>query len=82
MNKLLLFVLLYGCSQLSPKPQSTLEEGEVTVDTALDQARASYLKGCVDAFHELKIAPAFGQCMDKAILHREEIQGIMDQPPH
>jgi hypothetical protein len=53
----------------------------VSVDAALNQAKASYLKGCVDALKTLKVPMAFTGCRDRSILHRQEIDGIMKQIP-
>lgn len=77
-KKILLSSLLFAlvsCAQAPVKKQEDL----VSVLTALDQAQASYLKGCVDAMRDLKIPIAFEGCRDKAIVHRRELDSIMDQ---
>lgn len=74
-NYLIVFLLLAGCAQAPVKEQEDL----VSVDVALDQAQASYLKGCVDTFHDLKIPLAFITCRDKSLEHRRELDSIMDQ---
>ncbi len=51
----------------------------VSVNAALNQAQASYLKGCVDAFGELKMPKAFNSCRENSIMHRRELDYIMDQ---
>lgn len=76
-NILLSSVLLafVSCAQAPAKK----EEDLVSLGVALDQAQASYLKGCVDAMKELKIPIAFPGCRDKSIVHRHELDSIMDQ---
>jgi hypothetical protein len=69
--KFLFLIILYSCSQVSTKRPQT--EELVSLDSALNHAMASYLKGCVDAYHDLKIPKVFETCRDKAKLHREEI---------
>lgn len=74
----LIFVLfLYGCSQVSVQKQPPTDD--VSVDVALNHIFASYLRGCVDAFKELKVPLSFEICRDKAKLHRTEILEMLDQ---
>ena len=73
-NMFWLFVLV-SCAQVPPKKQADL----VSVNAALNQAQASYMKGCVDAMKDLKIPVAFPGCRDKAVIHRRELDSIMDQ---
>jgi hypothetical protein len=51
----------------------------VSVDATLNHIFASYMKGCVDAFQELKVPISFENCRDKAKLHKNEVQEILDQ---
>ncbi|MBA2405071.1 MAG: hypothetical protein H0V66_09900 [Bdellovibrionales bacterium] len=81
MFKIIVLLFLYGCSQVPVTKPSPLEEDNVTVDTALMHIKASYLRGCVDAFKDMKLPISFETCRDKAQLHREEVQSIMDQLP-
>jgi hypothetical protein len=76
MEEVVILFLLVSCAQVKPK---TVQDDLVTVNTALTQAQFSYLKGCVDAMKELKIPIAFPGCRDKAILHRRELDSIMEQ---
>lgn len=78
MKNILLSLVLFAlvsCAQAPVKKEQDL----VTVRTALDQAQASYMKGCVDAMKDLKIPIAFPGCRDKAIVHRRELDSIMEQ---
>lgn len=75
MKKILVLLLLVSCAQVKTQKQSD----EVSVAVALDQAQMSYLKGCVDAMKEIKIPITFIGCRDKAILHRQELDSIMNQ---
>ena len=78
MIKFLFLLVLYSCSQVSvrkPPPDDF-----VSVDTALDHIMASYLKGCVEAYRDLKIPISFEICRDKAKFHKNEVREIMDQP--
>lgn len=75
MKYLPLLILLLSCAH-RPQPK---EKDLVTLETALWQAQASYLKGCVDALKDLKIPAVFEGCRDKSILHRRELDSIMDQ---
>lgn len=69
------FFLLTACAQTPSRQPKDL----VSLDAALNQAQASYLKGCVMALKELKIPAVFTGCRDKAILHRQELDLIMNQ---
>lgn len=71
---LLLFILT-SCAHHLPKKQEDL----VSLEAALNQAQASYLKGCVLALKDLKIPAVFTGCRDKALLHRQELEQIMSQ---
>ena len=70
-----LFILI-ACSSTKNSPEKDL----VTVRTALEQAQMSYLKGCVESFRDLKMAPSFELCREKAITHRIELDSIMERP--
>ena len=77
MKKIFLLLLLCSCAH---SPQKTYPpDGLVTVDTALDHIMASYLKGCVDAYHSLKIPKVFEYCRDQAQKHRLEVQETIEQ---
>lgn len=69
--------MLVSCAHQAPKPEQ--EEDLVSLDAALNQAQASFLKGCVDAMKELKVPIAFPGCRDKAIIHRRELDQLMQQ---
>lgn len=77
MNKLIILILLVSCAH--QKKPGKVDEDLVTLNTALMQAQASYLKGCVDALKEIGVPLAFTGCRDKSILHRRELDSIMDQ---
>ena len=79
MVKLLLFLFLYSCSQVSKRP--TIPDDRISVQTALDHIRSSYLKGCVDAWKDLGFPVSFEICRDQAILHEKEVRGILGQDP-
>lgn len=68
--------LLYSCSQVSVKPVPE-EEKLVSVHAALIQAKASYLKGCVDAHRSLKLGPSFPYCEEQSKYHYNELSEIM-----
>ncbi len=75
--KYLFFLSLLACAS---KPPITNHKDElVHVSTVMDQVQFSYLKGCVDAYKEIKLGPAFETCKAKAKDHRLEIQSILDQ---
>ena len=77
--KYLLLILLYSCSQVPLK--KTSEHELVTLDTALDHIRTSYLKGCVDGFREMNIPVSFELCRDRAKNHEAEVKQIIDYVP-
>lgn len=52
----------------------------VSIATALDHIRSSYLKGCVDAFKKLSIPTSFEHCRDKAKEHEQEVISILTAP--
>lgn len=72
-------LILYSCSQVSPRKNHA--EDYVTLKAAMNQARSSYLKGCVDTYHSLKIPKVFTHCVDKAKAHEDELMEIMKQNP-
>jgi len=76
MKYFLMFLLIYGCSQVPKKPENP-EHEMVSLESTYDQIRSSYLKGCVDAFHHLKVPVSFVHCRDEAILHEKEIREIV-----
>jgi hypothetical protein len=76
MKYIIMLLLLIGCAQTPPK---SYKDDLVSLDAALNHAQASYLKGCVDAFHDLKIPGAFTTCRDKSLIHRRELDSIMEQ---
>lgn len=80
MNKFLILCLLMSCAHQKPLEEEPIDN-MVTVRTALDQAQMSYLKGCVDTFRSLGMAASFESCREKAISHRFELDGIMEQEP-
>jgi hypothetical protein len=74
MKNIIWMMLLVSCAQV-PAKQKDL----VSLDAALNQAQASYLKGCVDVMKDLKIPVSFPDCRDKSLDHRRELDSIMDQ---
>ncbi|MFP5385870.1 MAG: hypothetical protein ACLGHN_07300 [Bacteriovoracia bacterium] len=77
--KYLLFIVLVFLLSCAHRPAKK-EEDLVSLGAALMQAQASYLKGCVDALKLIKVPLAFHGCRDMSILHRQELDEIMDQP--
>jgi hypothetical protein len=73
---LLILLFLFSCAHRQPERNEEL----VSLEAALMQAQASYLKGCVDALKDIKVPVAFHGCRDMSILHRQEIDQIMNQP--
>jgi hypothetical protein len=69
--KFIFLLFLYSCSQVSVRREPLTDL--VTVETALDHLRASYMKGCVDA------SGTFINCRDKAQLHYDEVKTLMMQ---
>lgn len=78
MKKIVLLVLLVSCAH---KGQQIESDNFVTVQAALNQAQASYLKGCIEIVKEQNLTGNFETCKGKSINHRKEIQFIMDQNP-
>jgi hypothetical protein len=77
MKAIILFCLiLSSCAHMKKESET---EDLVSLNTALDQAQASYLKGCVDALHDIKVPMAFEGCRDKSLIHRRELDQIMEQ---
>ena len=77
---LIFLFLLQSCAQFKKSQTPKVEEDLVTVKTALDQAQASYLRGCVEAFQEHKPGPSFTHCVERSKGHRLELDMIMNQP--
>jgi hypothetical protein len=79
MNKLLLLIIISSCAHKkasSPHP----EEDLVSIKVALDQAQASYLRGCVEGLKKLRVPLAFNGCRDMSIVHRQELETIIGFP--
>ena len=77
---MLILLILTACSTFSNHPMSDKEnpdEDLVTVHTALDQAQASYLRGCVDGSNGTGKAPVFEVCRELSKAHRTELNQIM-----
>lgn len=74
---LFLSSFLLSCSHFQKNVEN--EDPLVTVNTALMQAQASYLKGCVDAMRSLGIPVSFPGCRDQSRLHRQELEQFMEQ---
>lgn len=70
MKYLLSLLLFVSCAH----KQSDL----VSTQTALNQAHASYLKGCVDAHISMSQRGKFVKCKDWADEHYREIKEILD----
>jgi len=77
--KIIFLLFLYSCSQVSSRKPSLHEP--VDVEIALDHIKASYMRGCVEAFKELNVPISFENCRDKAEFHQNEVREIMDQLP-
>ncbi len=73
----LLFLLFTACAHRPSGEESEL----VSVRTALMQAQASYLKGCVDGLKKLKVPVAFHGCRDASMLHHRELEVFMQTEP-
>lgn len=85
MKTLIILLLLAACAGAPPKSPGPIPENVsedlVTVQTALDQARSSYLLGCVMAYKEMKVdRSSFSHCVEKARAHREELLIFMQGP--
>lgn len=76
MKQLFILLLMVSCAH---RPEKSNQDDLVTVRTALDQAQASYLRGCVEALKDLKVPAAFPGCRDKSFIHRQELDSIMEQ---
>lgn len=76
MKYVIIFILIYSCSQV-PKKHTYSDDEMVSLESTYDQIRSSYLKGCVDAFRHLKIPASFTHCRDQAVLHEKEIREIV-----
>ncbi len=79
---LLLFLIFFlaSCAHQTPKDNHPENDDDVvSVKAALDQAQASYLLGCVEAMKELKVPVSFPGCRDRSIVHRRELDQIMEQ---
>lgn len=75
MKYLILLVIISSCSQAPIRNKEEL----VSIDAALNQAQASYLLGCVEAFKSIKMPVVFPRCRDKSLIHREELDQRIGQ---
>lgn len=80
---LLALIALAACS--APKTRSVVGEvrkNNISVQSVLDLARSSYLKGCVDGknlFASEIRQSAFAPCLETAKEHEAEIRQILEQ---
>jgi hypothetical protein len=75
MKKIIILLFFVSCAQAPLNKEKDL----VSLNAALNQGQASYLKGCVDAYRALNIPMAFPACRDRSFIHRQELDSIMDQ---
>lgn len=78
MKILWMTLIISSCAHQSKQLKTT---DNVSVNSALMQAQASYLKGCVDALKEIKLPLTFETCKERSLFHRKELEGIMNQLP-
>ena len=77
---LFLIFFLVSCAHQTPKDNLPANRhDQVSVEAALNQAQASYLLGCVEAMKVLRVPVSFPGCRDRSIVHRRELDQIMDQ---
>lgn len=79
MKYFLLSSLFFVISCATRPPLADKKDDFVHVSTVMDQVQFSYMKGCVDAYKDLKLGPSFPSCKEKAIEHRNEIKSIIEQ---
>lgn len=82
-----MLALVAACAGAPKKKRSIVDEvkeGNIQIQTVLDLARNSYLKGCVDGkniFAAEINRSAFETCRDEAKKHEAEIKSILEQNP-
>ncbi len=75
--KILILILMVSCASRSPLTGK--KDELVHVSMVMDQVQQSYMKGCVDAYKDIHLGPAFESCKVKAKDHRMEIESILGQ---
>ncbi len=75
--KILILLILVACAHRPPLADK--KDDLVHISSVMDQVQFSYMKGCVDAYKDLKLGPSFPDCREKAKAHRMEIKSIIDQ---
>lgn len=79
----LLLLLLVSCASRNPRSiVDEVSEDNISVQSVLDLARNSYLKGCVDSKNRFSPdtgGSVFNTCVDMAKEHQEEIRYILEQ---
>ncbi|MEX1098852.1 MAG: hypothetical protein WEB87_00415 [Bacteriovoracaceae bacterium] len=83
LSAILLLLALGSCASSQKRSiVDEVDEGNISVQSVLDLARNSYLKGCVDGKNifaaEIKQS-SFETCRDHAKEHQEEIRFILEQ---
>lgn len=73
------FFLLSLIACATKHPITNHKDELVHVSTVMDQVQLSYMKGCMDAYREIKLPEPIETCKVKAKDHRLEIQSILDQ---
>lgn len=74
MKFILVIIIFQGCAHHEPR-----SEDLVSLGSALNQAKASYLKGCVQGMNEIGLPDAFLNCRIKSEDHLKELNEIMNQ---
>ena len=82
MRKLSFVVLLlsfYSCA--SSKPKAEQDQDSVSVNSALNLAKTSYIKGCVDGIQHVIRKKTYGKalsyCKTKSEIHKIELESII-----
>jgi hypothetical protein len=72
-----LLILFMACAH---KPAHPVYKEHVTVQTALDHLRQSYILGCVEAYRRQNISQKYQECRDFGLKHEESVKALLESP--
>ncbi len=79
---LLLFMTFMGCAT-SPivNLKKDIQKNDISIDSILDLAKQSYVKGCMDGMNEISKRRTAGKrlqnCIQKSKIHRQELKELL-----
>lgn len=81
MRYFLILFIISSCAHKKRSIVNEIDDENISIQTVLDLARTSYLRGCVDSknhWYPKKNVRAFPKCKEMAKLHQQDINAIIN----